>query len=61
MGKQYTLFDIAEIEIRPCCGNCENYSWVKYFGGRHQECSRVLNRAHRPYRPKASGVICPYY
>ena len=61
MGKQYTLFDLGEIKPTPCCGNCEYYYWVKYYGGRHQECSRMLNKKNRPLRPKASQAACMCY
>lgn len=61
MGKQLNLFGIEEPHIKPCCGNCIHYSWVKYFGGRYQECDICLNKKGRPLRPKAGRAICPYY
>lgn len=61
MGKQLNLFGIEELSEKPCCGNCEYYYWVKYYGGRHQECSRMLNKKGRPLRPKARQSICFEY
>ena len=61
MGKQLTMFGIDEDRPKPRYGNCQHYHWVKYFGGRHQECSCMLNQRGTPLRPKASRGICMFY